>query len=1530
MLLTTHMKKEHCNMTLNRQGIISLMKNMASRNIHLWTENGNLKFKAPAGALTADDRKAIADNRQAVISYLDSLTTVTHDENHRYDDFPLTDLQLAYSLGRSNIYEYGGVGCHSYIELETDSLDRDRLEKAWHALIMRHDMLRAVISANGTQHVLREVTLPHVPLHDFSAMTGEEAGAALLKLRSEMDHRVYDPGQWPLFDVRVVRMPERSILIFSIDLIIADFASIQILLAELGQAYDHGAETLPPLPFTFRDVMVARKTEQNNPFLEALHTRDEQYWAEQVKTMPLPPELPVIPGSGRNRDNVSVRRFHYAMDSLKWQKLKQLSMDKKLTISSVILAAFTEVLARWSRNPDLTINLTLFNRPEGVQNIVGDFIDVNVLGIRGSQTGSFAERVMMIQNRLWEDLEHTGFTGINVLRALSREHGQNILIPVVYTSTLGVKNEALEKNDFMNRASLHYGITQTPQVWLDCQTTERYGTLQLDWDVRNGVFPEGLPEAAFEAMQKLLDDLTDRPQIWDSNSTVTLPDDMLGRIREINSVKREHENLFLHEGLVNNALKTPDAPAVYAADAELSYIQLAGEALAIADRLKSAGVGKGDNVAILLPKSALQFASVFGVLFAGASYVPIDSGQPESRIRSIIADAGIRVLITDGAHEGTSYGEHTENITHVLGQTATGTAGTVTALKEMSEKLASSHDETGRVAYIIFTSGTTGRPKGVMVSHRAAWNTVSEVILRNDIGSSDRMLSLASYSFDLSVWDNFGTTHAGAALVMMQENERTDPECWCSLIARYGVTRLNTVPAQMQMLTQWMEWDDKAKLKTLRSVFMSGDKIPTTLPDEIRKICPDISVISMGGPTETSIWCVEYPVTESFADRQRIPYGKPLANHEILILNSRLELCPEYTPGEMYIAGAGLADGYCSDPEKTAGAFITHPVSGRKLYKSGDIGFYTSEGLIEILGREDGQVKINGYRIELSEIEAAIEQIDFVKTAAAVPIQENSTIGAAVTIDDRVKNIGEDVPELIRKAVSDRLPAYMIPEIIRITDRLPLSANGKIDRKTLIRSFADMQKEEKAVEKPLDTRIEQDLFEIWKDILKHDRISRQDSFFNIGGSSLSAITLLSRLLSRGYPATLELIFNHSTFADMAECMNRTQAEQAAWIESISLTDMAEKAMHNLKTAREFDPHIGTHNVFMTGSTGYLGIYILSRLLKETDCTMHLLVRAKSPEEGYARLRKAASDKNQYLPDNLEDRVSIYHGAMDRERLGLSDDDYQYIASTCDTIIHNASIINLMDPLSAIFPTNVQGVAGIVELASTSRVKQINYISTIAVHYGLENADMSTVIPENTDIHRWKQLDLTYEQSKIMAENILYQARKKNIPVNILRPSSITWDSSTDHPFINNDAFVKFYKACLSAGSYPESPLKVNIVPVDYVAECVCLATVHRYGSSLNYHLVSDSSIEVGRIYSWLQNLGSGIESQDFKGWLNDLSDSFVNGFISLYFKNDLSSGGHYSYMGDENAKLLSFKNLKPFTVSPDYFKPLVEAFSVRS
>lgn len=1521
--------------------IETLLSTCEEQGILLWAEDEALRFKAPAGRLTPQLKQQLKDHKATILAYLNGQKSsgLRHDAEGRYQPFELTDLQLAYLVGRSSHYQYGGVGCHSYIELALPETDGQRLEQAWHSLILRHDMLRVVISSEGQQRVQETVTLPPVRQHDFTGLSAEQANSELLRLRDEMSHRCYDPESWPLFDVRLSRIPsenggQSAILHFSIDLLIADFASIQILLAELGERYHRPEQALPALPYTFRDVMLSKKASLENPVRRARYEQHKQYWLEQLDTLPGPPELPVKVSNSATHSGETVKfhRRHFAMAPERWQLLRARAAQWKLTPSSVVLSAFTEILSRWSRHPEFCINLTLFNRPSehpDFKSIIGDFIAVNVLGVRPQATDNFAQRTEKLQQQLWQDLEHNEFTGIDVLRALNQQRQENVLVPVVYTSTLGVKGDSLPENEFMRNARLNYGITQTPQVWLDCQTTERYDTLQLDWDVRSGVFPDGMIEAAFDALTRLLNQLADDETSWLSYSPVALPDEMASRHRLMNATAQPLQPQFLHSGFCRQALSQPDANAVIASDCQLSYLQLAQWALAIRRQLLEQGCRPDDRIAIVTEKSAAQVAAVLAVLLADATYVPIESQQPPARREAILADAGIKLVLTQQAYFSQRW---PEQVTPVLIEPLPESMPTSAREETLSQLRAlltatESQNELSkeRIGYIIFTSGTTGRPKGVMLSHFAAWNTVSEINKRFAVTPQDKVLGLASYSFDLSVWDLFGTLSAGACLVLPHAELRHSPEHWCEMIENHRVSLWNSVPAQLQMLVDWLEWDTELKLDSLRIGILSGDKIPVTLPQRIKNRLPQLLLIGSGGPTETAIWCIWHPIVNLPEHSVRVPYGVPLTNHQVHILNPRLEDCPDEVAGEMYIGGYGLAHGYVADEARTKERFIIHPRSGQRLYKSGDIGYYTPQGLIEILGREDNQVKIRGYRIELGEIEAACIKMADVSQAAAVAFVEQNRLAAALVLadDSQLSDSPQDI-EKIRTQLKNELPDYMIPEQIVICQALPLNHNGKVDGKQVKQMLARQQVERTPDEPPHDSAVEQDLAAIWLDLLKLGSISRQDDFFHIGGSSLSAINLLSALLAKGYPATLEMIFANSSFHQMANALLASSDSQSQWLESIDLDDMARQALINLPKAQPWNETSKVQTLLLTGASGYLGIYTLSSLLKETDYTVYCLLRAKDRQDGFRRLTVAAQEKGVDLPD-LESRVRIFCGDMATEHFALSEYDYAELTENVDVIIHNASIINLMDPLSALFPTNVQGVANILRLASTGKVKPVNYISTIAVHHALGDAG-DEAVPESTEINEWLSLDLTYEQSKIMGENLIYRARKRGMPVNILRPATITW-ARTESPFINDDAFLKFYRACLDISAYPRSSLLVNLVPVDFVAQSVVTIVKTAVVNNQNFHLVSSDSLPVEQIYRWFNELGCNLESLDFADWLARLQDNFVAGFVNIYFKQGMDHGGHHQYDNAHLKKVLNQAGHSTVSLGRDYFAPLIRHFN---
>jgi pyochelin synthetase len=397
-----------------------------------------------------------------------------------------------------------------------------------------------------------------------------------------------------------------------------------------------------------------------------------------------------------------------------------------------------------------------------------------------------------------------------------------------------------------------------------------------------------------------------------------------------------------------------------------------------------AAPGRDRLIGITLDKGADQVAAAYGVLLAGSAYLPAGAALPAPRRRAILADGEVTTVVTTARYaEEFDWAQGTLPVP-------------VDRLTDRPTPPRAVPAEPTDLAYVLFTSGSTGRPKGVMIEHRSALNTVHDITERFGVTRDDRIFGLAELSFDLSVYDVFGALGVGAALVLPDPDQAGEPTHWADMMRRHGVTVWNSVPAQMQMLVDHLEAVGEIP-EDLRLVMLSGDWIPVDLPDRIHALWPAAVVISMGGATEASIWSNYHRVDDVPEGAPSIPYGVPLRNQRFHVLDASLRPCPNWVPGELYIEGVGLARGYWRDPEKTAASFIRHPVSGVRLYRTGDYGRYLPGGTIEFLGRKDGQVKIRGHRVELGEIEAVLTQHPGVDRAVAVKSDDNAD-GAGVRL----------------------------------------------------------------------------------------------------------------------------------------------------------------------------------------------------------------------------------------------------------------------------------------------------------------------------------------------------------------------------------------------------------------------------------------------------------------------------------------------------------------------------------------------------
>ncbi|MER6829203.1 amino acid adenylation domain-containing protein [Streptosporangium sp. NPDC000563] len=1080
--------------------------------------------------------------------------------------FPLALMQHAYWIGRDSGQSLGSVAAHLYVELDGREIDPARLEAAVVALAERHPMLRVAISDEGTQRILPERPGPAVTVHDLRAVP--DPAGELERLRAEMSTQRLPIETGRVFDVRLSLLPSGATrLHLDVDMVAADAMSYRTLLADLAALYE--GENLPPIGYGYARYLAA------DPRAEA-RDRDRRWWGERLGEMSGPPELPVVPQPG---DRV-VRKHHWLPPEDR-RRLIARAHREGVTPAMALAAVFAEVMGAWSATPRFLLNLPLFHREPihpDVDAVVGDFTGSILLEADLSRELPFTERAREVQTLMHTAGEHSDYSGLEVLRDLSRSRGEQVLAPIVYTSALNLGEL------FGDRARRSFGepgwiISQGPQVLLDAQVTEVSGGLLLNWDVRDPAFPEGVADAMFAAYTGAITRLGAPDADWSEPLRIGASPDRLRLRHELNAQPPPPART-LHEEFFARARRTPGLPALHwggdgtggtrgaddvGGDGDgrtLTYGELADRALRVAAHLVERGVRPGDRVSVELPKGPDQAVAVLGVLAAGAAYVPVGTGQPAVRRERILRTAGVAVSLTSA-------------VTHPA---------------PLDEPVPV---PPGQVGYVLYTSGSTGEPKGVEVSHRAAMNTIGDLVERFSIGEADVSLAVSALDFDLSVFDLFALWSAGGAVAIPLEDDRRDATRWAGLVERWSVTVLNCVPSVLEMLLR------TGPAPSLRLVLLGGDRVGTHLPALLRERSPGARFVALGGTTETAIHSTVIEVDgEVPADWTAVPYGVPLRGVACRVVDEAGRDRPDWAQGELWIGGAGVADGYSGDAERTADRFVVH--EGIRWYRTGDMARYRPDGTLEFLGRRDHQVKVRGFRIELGEVETALESHPRVRRAVA--LLADSRLAAAVVLAGEADQEAEPHKTAQEKTGTEEtgreraglertgrgktgpeesatrellahvrklLPPHMVPDLLVPLKALPLTANNKVDRKALAALVAAAAGETGTPYTAPGTALERVLARVVGEVLGVPRVGAHDDIFALGGDSVLATTVIARLREALDASSLPLraLFTERTvsrvarrFVEVEEAPGRLEAVAEIWlmVEDMSEDELTER------------------------------------------------------------------------------------------------------------------------------------------------------------------------------------------------------------------------------------------------------------------------------------------------------------------------------------------------------------------------------------
>ena len=1400
-----------------------LLIRAANLGVKFKLEGDELRVTAPRGALTPELQQDIRQHKQALLALLrhkeaaeDSLPQLpdsSPDDPQRWAPFPLTDLQHAYWVGRDSSMVMGSVATHLYVELDCQQLDLARLNRALCQMIERHPMLRAVVDREGMQRILPEVPAYHIALDDQSGAAPAAAEAAVLATREALSHQVLAADQWPLFDIRATRLSGGSTrLHVSLDLLILDAWSIFLFFSEWHSFYQDPNYAPAPLRLHFRDYALAEQAWKNS----RSYANSYAYWMRRLEDLPAAPEMPIRPLlDGRNKPRFSRREARIPKAS--WQLLKQRARERGITPSSLLLAAYSEVLARWSRSPHFSVNVTIANRmpfhPE-VNQLIGDFTTPMLQEIdRRDASLSFGEFAARLQRQFAQDMQHLQVSGVIVLREWAKRRGVSAqaAMPVVFSSGL-IWSGDQEPGDLEQFGKKVASVSQTSQVWLDHHVMELQGDLCFVWDAVDAVFEPGVLDAMFDAYCQLVRQLAEGEQAWDNKDPVSLPAPMLEQRIADHCTQVAWQPRHLHAGFIKQALHHPEATALVCTSGSISYGQLLGHAAAIADYLLAQGLAAAEPVAVVMHKGWEQIAAVMGILLAGGAYMPIDASLPPKRQEDLLAIGAVRLLLCQpqGLNPAVD----------------TAPYQCLAITPQLQEPFSARHQASlqlplEQLAYVIFTSGTTGVPKGVMISHRAAMNTIEQVNRLLGLTAQDRVLAVSSLSFDLSVYDIFGLLEVGGALVIPDASKGQDAVHWQQLIQAHGVSLWNSAPQLMGMLMDALTGPQQLPL---RAVLMSGDFIALDLPERIVRATRQAQVISLGGATEASIWSNYFPVAAVAPHWKSIPYGKALPNQTMQVFDQAFRPCPDYAKGKIYIGGEGLAIAYWQDPEKTRARFVTHPVSGERLYDTGDLGYYLPDGNIVIIGRDDAQVKVRGHRIELGEIEAALRDYPEVRQAVVLATAPATGQRQLVAYLEPERGASLDTA-LIRAHLAQRLPDYMIPRHMVSLARLPVTANGKLDHRALPdpAELVESQAGERVLPR---TPGEQQILAIWGRVITGVELGVTDNFFELGGDSVMATSLVRELNEQlpGFNLEMHELFENLTIEALAVLYEaRSQggataaAQASAGDEAAMCADL--EALKAEFAGLAFDLPLAPSQaaVLLTGATGWIGSHLLLELLQHSQAPIYCLVRAHSLAEARARLLQSPALAGVALTSSQEARLQPLCGDLSLSQFGLADAQWQTLASQVGQIYHLGADVNLVADYASHRSANLLPLSTLARLATQCQRKQINILTPMTACRRQEG-DRVVFHHQEARLDQPQGLLTAYAQSKWALEQAVFALGDLGLPVKIYRSSHALPHSKTGQAK-PRDTHGSVLKLAWVTGLVPDwDDSAVQGLPVDLLAQ----------------------------------------------------------------------------------------------------------------
>lgn len=1330
-------------------------------------------------------------------------------------------------------------------------LDVGRLQAALRSVVERHEILRTKLVAVEAEP--RAVVVPasfaEVPVTYLDGLAPPAQADELARIVAEQARRPFDPAV-SLMRTTLVRLgPERHVFVLVLHQLIADRASAAVVVGELATAYAtfaNGQATTSPRAAQFAAFAAEQRAAMQTARAEDDLAACGAHLAD-VPVLQLPTDRP------RPAVKASGLRGACRVVTLPGDLVRALDTlgAARADAFAVVLAAWEVLLARHGGRRDFALGVPVPNRSAAWSQAIGPF--ENTLVLRADLAGDPTFTTLLERARA-ECARARSHSGVPLERLIqSLQPGGDVTHSPLFQVQI-----AYEEAELFDVAQLRWERldveTGLAAFDLTLRVRRRGPSVSLELEYATDLFEAAAVDKLLAHLQVLL-----HAAAADSHRPISaLPmagDDERQRLARWNDTAAANPaERCVHELIERQTRQAPDAPAVFARDGALSYRELGERANALAHRLRALGAGPEVLVGVVADRSAATIVALLAVLKSGGAYVPLDPELPPQRLAFILDDAQIGIVLASPALARKL----------ALGERTVVDPSTAEMLPDAPRSAVGPEN----LAYAIYTSGSTGQPKGVLTEHR---QIVNATVARFDLMPQDMTsyLTLAPLMFDAAAAGIYWTLCAGGRLVLPDDEQVKDPRLIAQLIRHQRISHLDAgIPSQYAVLL-----DTKSvQLPELLCCIVAGEALPPALVARHVAAGSQTPLFNEYGPTEATVWTTAYRCTAA-ETRASVPIGRPIRNVRVHVLDDDLRPQPIGVPGELYVAGDGLARGYLNRPALTAESFVPDPfasVPGQRLYGTGDLARFLPDGNVEFLGRADSQVKVRGYRVELGEIDAVLQGHPDVATA--VTLARNGRAGDTQLVAYVVPRDGAQLAaEALGAFAGASLPGYMVPTRFEFLAELPRNASGKLDRAALPQP-SRAQDASTLFEKPM-AKAEREIASVFADVLGVEHVGLHDDFFALGGNSL-LIARVGARLCEAYQVDLPLhsLFTIPTVAGVSRTIDVFSQSGYAGV-------LAERDPRTLIDEAELDPSITPENlplgdilapaaVLLTGATGYLGVFLLEQLIRQTRADVYCLVRAASSAEGTQRLKAAAETFKVSWDAEFDARVRPVLGDLTKPELGLTPEAYAHLAATVDAIYHNGALVNFVYPYSVLKPTNVTGTVEVLRLACRVKAKIVHHVSTIDVLVGshIPRPFLERDLPEHPP-----RMPFSYPQSKWIAEKMVVEARSRGLPVTIIRPSMIMGHSVTGACH-KTDYILIGLRGFLELGILPEYEEIMHAMTVDYASKALVHLSLQPSSVGRLFHLWNTHALPTMWTYDWVRSFGYEFEIVPF----DDAIDAAMN------------------------------------------------------